>query len=261
MNYSKDLELAINASQSAGRIVRKYYQELLEIEEKDEGRKGVLSRADKESEKIILDLLKNSKYSILGEETGKHIKSNDYMWVIDPLDGTSNYLHGLPFFGVTMALIYRNEIQLGVVYSPISDELFYAEKGKGAFLNGRRICTSKNPLQSNISIFVTHYYTKHSKDLFIKAIEQLTHQCWKRILGSSAIELSYVACGRAEAYMSSEEEIWNIAAGMLIAEEAGAIVSDWKGNPLDYSKAETSSMLVTSKETHSFFVKILKRIE
>lgn len=261
MNYSKDLELAIDASQAAGRVVRKYYQELLLIEEKDEGKKGVLTKADKESERIIMEYLKETKYSMLGEETGKHKENPEYMWVIDPLDGTSNYLHGLPFFGVTMALMHKNEIQLGVVYSPISDELFYAEKGKGAFLNGRRIHTSDNKLQSNISIFVTHYYTKHSKDLFIKAIEQLTHQCWKRILGSSAIELSYVACGRAEAYMSSEEEIWNVAAGMLIAQEAGAIISNWQGKPLDYEKTETSSMLVATKETHQFFTKILKRIE
>lgn len=260
MNYSHDLELAINASQSAGRIVRKYYQELLEIEEKDEGKKGILSKADKKSEEVILDILKDTPYSILGEETGKQERDNENIWVIDPLDGTSNYLHGLPYFAVSIALMKKKDIQLGVVYCPISDELFYAEKGQGSFLNGRRIKTSQNSLRSNISVFITHYYTKHSKDLFIQAIEQLTHLCWKRILGSSAVELSYVACGRAESYISSEEEIWNTAAGIIIAQEAGALISDWKGNKLDYLKAETSSILVSNKETHSFFVKTLKRI-
>jgi myo-inositol-1(or 4)-monophosphatase len=241
----------------AGNLLMTRYGKTHNIQMK--GVVDLVTEADHLSEEYILDHITkyHSQHSIISEETGSNHIVSDHKWYIDPLDGTVNFAHGIPMFCISIAYAYREKIQLGVVYDPTRNECFSAENKKGAWLNGNPIHVSntKDLIQS---LLVTGFpYTQdenHINNLGYYSYFSLRTRGVRR-LGSAAIDLGYVASGRLDAYWELDINAWDIAAGCLIASEAGAIVTDAKGQPLNYQ--EISTVLVANPLLHSDVLQVL----
>jgi myo-inositol-1(or 4)-monophosphatase len=200
----------------------------------------VVTEMDKSSETFILEQIRGNfpQHAILTEESGALAGEDEHLWIIDPLDGTVNYAHRLPIYSISIAYQYHGQLQLGVVYDPSLNECFSAERGKGAFLNGKRISVSKT-LQLVQTLMVTGFpYDRHSDDYF-RALRLFGHITsitqGVRRLGSAALDLCYVASGRLDAYFELSIHPWDIAAAALIVQEAGGIVRDIHGQ-VDFMK-------------------------
>ncbi|MDO9120440.1 MAG: inositol monophosphatase family protein [Anaerolineaceae bacterium] len=200
-----------------------------------------VTEVDHACEKLLLDAILGSfpEHSIIAEETGKVNGHADHCWHIDPLDGTINYSHKVPFFAISVAYQYQGKLQLGVVYDPSHDECFSAERGKGAWLNGEPIRVS-DCANLQHSLLVTGLpHNEPDQTLVARRMEifgRMTNITQGvRRLGSAAIDICYVACGRLDGYWEEKINAWDIAAGSLISQEAGAVVTDLHGDP-DYFK-------------------------
>lgn len=219
----------------------------------------ILTKADKGAERIILPLLKKYTpgYQILSEESGLTKRGSDWLWVVDPLDGTTNFKVHNPLFSVSVALYCKGEPRLGVVYAPYLNELFVAEKGKGATMNGKRIHVSKTGELKRA--FLTYCYGTHPKHMRA-AVELYRYFKMKSVdmrqMGSAAIELSWVAMGRTESIVIPGTHPWDAAAGALIVTEAGGKVTDFQGKPWRFVDKKTSkisgavNLLATNGKLH-----------
>ncbi|MCX8027787.1 MAG: inositol monophosphatase [Thermodesulfovibrionales bacterium] len=187
-----------------------------------------VTHVDKESESMIIDEIRNRypNHSFLAEESGKSADS-EYCWVVDPLDGTTNFIHGFPVFAVSIALQHRGEFVLGVVYDPNTKEMFEAIKGKGAFLNGKRIHVSKTKeMKKSLVATGFPFRQKGIVDKYVEIFKEMLLEVGDlRRAGSAAIDLVYVACGRCDGFFEFGLKVWDIAAGSLIVKEAGGYVS------------------------------------
>ena len=213
---SPHLNIMIKASEKASKILIRDFGELEKLQVSKKGPADFVTNSDLKTEKIIIDELKKAKpnYSILSEENGyKENKDNNYTWIIDPIDGTVNFMHGVPHFAISIALKFKNEIISGVIFDPIKDELFFAEKNIGAFLNKQRLRVSKKNMLSEC-LFVTGGKLINDYDFSY------------RKSGSAALDLAYVAAGRYDGYFQKNLNIWDIAAGIVILNEAGGILND-----------------------------------
>ncbi len=219
---SKELNVAIKAAQEAGRILEKYFEtEILKDLKED---KSIVTLADKESEEVIKKIIFDAfpDHSILGEETGMNGKESEYVWHVDPVDGTRNFANGIPLFAVSIALVCRDEVIVGVVYNPATRSLFCAEKGNGAYLNGKKISVSKDSADHGI-VTVSPGNRGESKKLLHELYYNIPHIVRSvRNLGCTAIELAYLARGGTEGYIQLGLNTYDFAAGTLIAQEAGA---------------------------------------
>jgi len=220
-------------SKKAGNFLLSHFRNLNESEIQLKGEKDFVTFVDKTSEEIIKDFLKFHfpEFGFLAEESG--IESGKKgRFLIDPLDGTSNFIHGFPMFAVSIALEIENEIVLGVVYDPVHDELFYAEKGKGAYLNGKSISVSKRKSLSQ-AFLATGFPFKY-KNLLPIYLETFHNIFFKAVgirrAGSAALDLCYTACGRFDGFWEFKLKPWDIAAGSLILKEAGGVISDFYGD-------------------------------
>lgn len=255
MLLSSDLQLAITAAKEAGKIVQEGFGKILQIEKKADG-KGIVTDVDKKSEEIIIKVLQKSSYPILAEEGGLVGKKSNTYWVVDPLDGTSNFSQGLPFFGITIALLRNNQVEIGVTFNPITSDCFYTQRGKGAYQNGKPIKVSS--LSANL-IFLSFGYTQEGRTRFVKAAEiLLKNGYFIRKFGSSAIELCYLAKGTADAFICSGDELWDYAAGIILVEEAGGKVTDWKGNLWNNTN---SFILATNGVIHEALLKQISDLQ
>ncbi len=194
-----------------------------------------VTQVDHRSEEAILKLIRerHSEHSILAEESGGSKDEQDYLWIIDPLDGTKNYIHGFPVFAVSVALQFKNELRVGVVFDPLRKELFHAEKGKGAFLNGDSIKVSETTVFSECLLATGFpFRAKHLTEPYLDTFKELFYQVSDfRRAGAAAIDLAYVACGRLDGFWELKLNSWDIAAGALLIEEAGGKVTDiWRGD-------------------------------
>ena len=225
------LQVAVEAARLGGGVLRQYYGKDKKIEYK--GEIDVVTEADRQSEKLIVDLLASHfpKHSVLAEEGNSADKPSDYKWVIDPLDGTSNFAHDYPVFSVSVALEKGEEIIVGVVYHPILEELFVAEKGGGARLNGKKIQVSKVS-----SLRKALLSTGFPYDILEDPGEALAHfrnfihaSQGVRRDGSAALDLCYLAMGRFDGFWELRLKPWDTAAGMLIVVEAGGRVTNFAG--------------------------------
>lgn len=236
---SKDLELAIEAAKQAGKIIKDNYYKTKTITEK--GLDDFVTETDTEAEKVILEHLKQTGYSILAEETGETDNQSTKKWVIDPLDGTTNFIRDIPFFAVSIALIENDkDLILGVVYNPISDECFYAEKNMGAYLNDRKISVQdKGDFFRRSRIIFDYNRSPKSRNDYVQAITQIMKKdIFSAVTyGSTALELCYLAKASNEAFMSCGDKLYDYAGGLIIAKEAGAEISDWNGKPWDNSNS------------------------
>ena len=215
-SISPNLNIMIKASQKASKALIRDFGEIEKLQVSVKGPSNFVTNADTKAEKIIIEELMKAKknYSIISEEDGSKINSDsENVWIIDPIDGTSNFLHGIPHFAISIALKSNNEIISGLIYDPIKDEMFYAEKNSGAFFNNQRIKVSKKKEIENC-LFATGGKEKVILDLIT------------RKTGSAALDMAYVAAGRYDGYFQNNLNLWDVAAGIIIIKEAGGIVNE-----------------------------------
>mgnify|MGYP001322521180 FL=1 len=215
-NISPILNIMIKACEKASKVIIRDFGEIENLQVKKKGPKDFVTKTDKRVEKILIEELEKNKknYSFITEETGIIKKSDtDNFWIIDPIDGTTNFLHGIPHFAISIALKKKNEIISGLIFDPIKNEMFYAEKNAGSFFNNRRIRVSKKIELEDCLFATNHAGAVHSKLNL-------------RYTGCAALDLAYVASGRFDGYFHNNINIWDIAAGVLIIKEAGGKVND-----------------------------------
>jgi myo-inositol-1(or 4)-monophosphatase len=227
----------IKASEKASKILIRDFGEVEKLQISVKGPSNFVSNADTKAEKIIINELMKAKknYSILSEEFGSKINSDsENVWIIDPIDGTINFLHGVPHFAISIALKSNNEIISGLIYDPIKDEMFYAEKDNGAFFNNQRIKVSKKK-DIEGCLFGTGGKEKIEVDLIT------------RKSGSAALDMAYVAAGRYDGYFQNNLNLWDIAAGIIIVKEAGGIINEINLSENDNIKIRASSTAINEK--------------
>ena len=236
-SISPNLNIMIKASEKASKNLIRDFGEIEKLQVSVKGPSDFVSNADIKAEKIIIEELNKSKknFSILGEESGSQLnKDQDNVWIIDPIDGTTNFLHGIPHFAISIALKSNNEIVSGLIYDPIKNEIFYAEKNNGAYFNNQRIRVSKKKELSSC-LFSTGGKDKQNNDLNI------------RRSGSAALDMAYVAAGRYDGYFQNNLHLWDIAAGIILVKEAGGIVNDINLTQNDNIKIRASSSSINEK--------------
>ena len=215
-SISPNLNIMIKASEKASKSLIRDFGELENLQVSLKGPSDFVTSADKKVERILIEELSKSKkkFSLLTEESGFiENEDKDNIWIIDPIDGTTNFLHGIPHFAMSIALQSKNEIISGLIFDPIKNEIFYAEKNSGAYLNNKRIRVS-NKKKINECLFATN--GKKFKEIDLTT----------RKSGSAALDMAYVASGRYDGYFQNNLNLWDIAAGILLIKEAGGIIND-----------------------------------
>ncbi|MBE0645271.1 MAG: inositol monophosphatase [Bacteroidetes bacterium] len=237
MNHDSFLHTAIHAAREAGAILLHHLGDLREIEVKNAQQFNLVTEADRNAERRIVDILLEAfpDHGILGEEGGVHNPDAANKWIIDPLDGTTNYTHAFPIFSISIALESDGVLQVGVIYDPMRDEMFSTERGKGAFLNGKRIHVSDTPrIEKAMLVTGFPYNIRENPDYcYERFIGFLKEAQAIRRLGSAALDCAYVAAGRLDGFWEVALQPWDKAAGHLLIEEAGGRVSDFSGAPHD----------------------------
>ena len=242
-SISPNLNIMIKASQKASKALIRDFGEIEKLQVSVKGPSNFVTNADIKAEKIIIEELMKAKknYSIISEEDGSKINSDsENVWIIDPIDGTSNFLHGIPHFAISIALKSNNEIISGLIYDPIKDEMFYAEKNNGAFFNNQRIKVSKKKEIENC-LFATGGKEKVISDFIT------------RKTGSAALDMAYVAAGRYDGYFQNNLNLWDVAAGIIIIKEAGGIV-----NEINLSNQSNIKIIASSSRINEKMLEKLK---
>ena len=226
------LTIAVRAARSAGDIIVRNMDRLDRIKIVTKQNNDFVSSVDHAAEEAIISTIKTAypDHGILAEESGLQAESSEYQWIIDPLDGTTNYLHGFPQFAVSIALKHKNRIQVGVIYDPVSQELFTAIRGEGALLNDKKIrVTSHKGLKNALLGTGFPYHDQSYLDTYIETMKALMQKtAGLRRPGSAALDLAWLAAGRIDGFWEFNLKAWDIAAGALIVREAGGIVSDFE---------------------------------
>lgn len=256
--YSEYLELATRTARLAGELLNEGFGTIFKISNK-EGKNNLVTEYDIKAEELIIGEIKKAypDHTFLAEESGKSDGlESDYRWIIDPLDGTVNFSHNLPIFSVSIALEFKGDIICGCVYHPVLDEMFSAELGKGAFLNGEKISVSENDDFSRAYLVTGFPYNVNENPAnCINHFEKMLKMGLPiRRLGSAALDLCYVACGRFDGFWEVVLHPWDVAAGKIIVEEAGGRMSHYDGSPYQVS---TSSMIATNNKIHNALVQII----
>ncbi len=228
------LETSVDIAREAGALVAQYFARHIPYELK--GEHDLVTAADRASERFVVERLRAHfpTHTIVAEEGGGVDGSSEYRWYVDPLDGTTNFAHGLPHYNVTLGLERAGEMIAGVIYDPMRDEMFAAERGGGAFLNSHRIHASgvKRVSESLLSTGFPNRNRPANKNVhFYYQLALASHGI--RRAGSAALDAAWVACGRLEAYWEFGLKPWDMAAGVIIVQEAGGRVSDMRGGPVE----------------------------
>ena len=236
-SISANLNIMIKAAEKASRALIRDFGEVEKLQVSIKGPNDFVSNADLKAEKIIIEELKKARpyYSIISEEEGSEInKDKNNTWIIDPIDGTTNFLHGIPHFAISIALKSGDEIVSGLIYDPIKNEMFYAEKDNGAFFNNQRIRVSKKK-DLNSCLFATGGEQKNQINLSI------------RKSGSAALDMAYIAAGRYDGYFQNDLNLWDIAAGIILVKEAGGLINEIDLSQNKNIKIRASSMAINDK--------------
>lgn len=253
------LNIAVKAARRAGKIITRYMTELETLKIHEKGLNDLVTLVDQAAEHDIIETIRRHypNHSILGEETGFHPGTDEYVWVIDPLDGTMNYIHGFPHFAVSIAIRYREQIEHAVIYDPLSQDLYTASRGAGAQLNDRRIRVSKHiKLEGTLigSSFPFHERSKYLDEHF-KIFKEVFVRCSDvRRSGSAALNLAYVASGKLDGFWESGLKEWDYAAGILLVREAGGYVTDFNGE----NNLETGNLIAGSRKVQAELLKIIQ---
>ncbi len=253
------LETAVDIAREAGALLANYFERRVPYELK--GEFDLVTEADRASERLVVERLRSHfpAHSIVGEEGGGYEGGSEYRWFVDPLDGTTNFAHGFPVFNVTLGLERAGETIAGVVYDPIRQEMFAAERGAGAYLNNRRIKVSpvKQLADSLASTGFPSRKRRHNVNIhFYYQLAMATHGV--RRTGSAAIDLAYVACGRLDFFWEFGLKPWDMAAGTLLVREAGGRTSDMLG--VSHSVTESVHLLADNGALHDAVLEIFERV-
>jgi myo-inositol-1(or 4)-monophosphatase len=245
ISISANLNIMIKATEKASKSIIRDFGEVEKLQVSKKGPYDFVTKTDKNVEKILIEELSKTKknYSFLTEETGT-IKNKDRenIWIIDPIDGTTNFLHGIPHFAISIAHQSKGEIISGLIFDPIKDEMFFAEKDKGAFLNNQRLRVSKKNSLDECLFSSNHEGVKFSN-------------LNMRYSGCAALDLAYVASGRLDGFFHNKINLWDVAAGTLLVQEAGGIVNDlnkFKINNINIRASSTSINDQMSKNLNKF---------
>ncbi len=241
-SISANLNLMIKACEKASKILIRDFGEIEKLQVSKKGPSDFVTNSDLKTEKIIIEELTKGRpdYSIISEENGeKKNKNSKNTWVIDPIDGTINFLHGIPHFATSIALKHENEIISGLIFDPIKDEMFYAEKNNGAYLNNKRIRVSKkNNMQE--CLFATS-----------GTVEKKIEFSYRKS-GSAALDMAYIACGRYDGYFQKNLNLWDIAAGLILVTEAGGVI-----NKIDLNEHKDLKIIASSPDINE---KLMEKI-
>lgn len=227
------LNTAVKAAKLAGEVILNNLGMILEEDVALKQSSDFVTRVDKDSEQVIINTIKKSfpDHHFLAEESIKEPESEEYRWIIDPLDGTTNYIHGFPAFSVSIALENKKELILGVILDPLRNELFTAVKGKGAFLNGQQVKVSAvSSLKDCLVATGFPFRKKELIDAYLKLFKNIFHRVSDiRRAGSAALDLAYLASGRCDGFFEIGLSPWDIAAGSIMIKESGGVITDFGG--------------------------------
>ncbi len=244
-SISANLNIMIKATDKASKILIRDFGEIEKLQVSKKGPTDFVTNSDLKVEKIIIEELEKARpnFSIISEEKGpKKNKDKENIWILDPIDGTINFLHGVPHFAISIALKSKNEIVSGLIYDPIKDEMFFAEKNNGAYLNNRRIRVS-NKNKINECLFGTGGKLANDQNFP------------NRKSGCAALDMAYVASGRYDGYYQKNLNLWDIAAGIILIKEAGGIINDINLNDLENINVIASNPNINAKfqeKLHNF---------
>ncbi len=252
------LNIAVRAARNAGDLILRSSNNVSQLTVNRKSQYDFVSEIDFKAEQEIIKIIRNAypDHAFLAEESGEH-EGNDYIWVIDPLDGTTNFLHGFPQYAVSIALKVKGKLQLGVIYDPTRDELFTAERGGGAMLNNRRIRVSRqNHLEP--ALLGTGFPFKSDKylDAYLALFKPLcVATSGIRRAGAAALDLAYVACGRLDGFWEIGLKEWDMAAGVLLIQEAGGVCTDFSFND---QYLQSGNLITANPKMHQLMYKTIE---
>ena len=257
---SANINVMIKACRKASKTLIRDFGEIENLQVSVKGPGDFVTASDKKVEKILIEELQKARpnYSILSEEIGKISNDESFKWIIDPIDGTANFLHGIPHFAISIGLEQDGEIICGIIYDPIKDEMFVAEKGNGSYLNNQRIRVSSRSKLKDCIIF-TGGPKNESKDRETSLKEYYNFSSKVQIpirkLGSAALDMAYVAAGRCDGFWQKYLSYWDIAAGIILVKESGGFVTDYYG---ENKYLENKTLLVTNSKINKEMIEVLK---
>ena len=254
----KELETARKAARAGARVVLENFGKSKDSRVKGDS-KGLVTATDLAAEMAILEILSaESGYEIMSEESLNKQELKSPVWVVDPLDGTNNFARSLPFFAVSVGLMDGNESLVGVIIDVVGKKEYYAVKGGGAFCNGEKIILPVFDSRYIPMVFLNHGYAETDRSKFKKLADLLASDFNILKLGTTALELCYITSGAVDGFICSGDELWDFAAGIVIAQESGCVFTDWQGNPWD---GTNNHLLIARPEIHNDLVKKIRDLQ
>ena len=257
---SANINVMVKACRKASKTLIRDFGEVEKLQVSLKGPGDFVTASDKKVEKILIEELLKARpnYSILSEEGGEINNDDSFKWIIDPIDGTANFLHGIPHFGISIGLEQNKEIICGIIYDPIKDEIFTAEKGNGAYLNNQRMRVSARSKLNNCIIFTGGpRYNAKNRELALEEYKKFSSKVLIPIrkMGSASLDMAYVAAGRCDGFWQRNLNYWDIAAGIILVKESGGFVTDFNGNN-EY--IENKTILAANSRINEQMVEVLK---
>jgi len=255
MNIGKRKDLAIGACEEIGSILLDNFGKRFRVKAK--GDRDLVTDIDERCERAIIRLIKKHypQDGILSEESPHSPSASGFSWIIDPLDGTHNFVHNIEVFGTSVALEFKREVVLGLIYMPTTDELYIAQKGKGAYRNGKRITVSKRSLQEATLIYDSSL--RINKRKMLRSLDGLVDKVFNvRMFGSTVRSLTYLAEGKVDIEIEFNDKVWDFAAGLLLVKEAGGEATDFQGKPWN---TDTRGYIASNAILHKELLKIIRR--
>ena len=256
---SANINVMVKACRKASKILIRDFGEIEKLQVSLKGPGDFVTASDKKVEEILIEVLQKARpnYSILSEEIGQINNDDSFKWIIDPIDGTANFLHGIPHFAISIGLEHDKEIICGIIYDPIKDEMFTAEKGNGAYLNNKRMrVSSRSKLKDCIICTGGHKRDSKDRELALEEYKKFSSKVFIPIrkFGSASLDMAYVAAGRCDGYWQRDLSYWDIAAGIILVKESGGFVTDFNGENR-YIKNKT--ILVTNSKINKEMIEVL----
>ena len=257
---SANINVIVKACRKAAKVLIRDFGEIENLQVSLKGPGDFVTLSDKNVEKILIEELQKARpsYSILSEEIGEIKNDKEFKWIIDPIDGTSNFLHGIPHFGISVGLEHMEEIVCGIIYDPIKDEMFAAEKGNGSYMNNQRIrVSSRSKLKDCLIVTGGPRRNQKDRDLVLKEYDKFSSSVDVpvRKMGSASLDMAYVAAGRFDGMWQRNLNYWDIAAGIIIIKEAGGFVTDFRG---ENEYIQNKTILVTNSKINNEMIEVLK---
>ena len=257
---SANINVMVKACRKASKILIRDFGEIEKLQVSLKGPGDFVTASDKKVEKILIEELQKARpnYSILSEEIGEINNDISFKWIIDPIDGTANFLHGIPHFAISIGLEHNKEIICGIIYDPIKDEMFVAEKGKGSYLNNQRMrVSSRSKLKDCIIFTGGPKQNAENRELALKEYNNFSSKVLIPIrkLGSASLDMAYVAAGRCDGFWQRNLNYWDVAAGIILVKESGGFVTDFSG---ESSYIQNKTILVTNSKINNEMIEILK---